>query len=152
MQIYPEVATATYSNAEGILVARTEIERRQDALHAMELQLEGWSHPLYQLAVCCLNNRPAARPTADVLCQELEQVRGVIQDLQENLGRLQLMDLVAQRDEEVRRQETSIAQLRSQLQQLKVCVCRCVCVCVCVGVCVCVCACVYVCDYVKFKV
>ena len=86
------------------LVARTEVERRDDYIDTLHTQL-GEKHPLVQLVKWCLHNIPARRPSADILIQQLEGVQ--IPDPYQHLTKVETMILLKQKDD--------------LLQQLQVC-------------------------------
>ena len=56
---------SSYKNRAGYLIARTEVERRQDYLNEVKSILEGGDkHPLYRLIIKCLQLEPSARPSS----------------------------------------------------------------------------------------
>ena len=86
------------------LLARTEVERRDDYIDTLHAQL-GEKHPLVQLVKWCLHNIPARRPSADILIQQLEGVQ--IPDPYQHLMKVETMKLLRLKDD--------------LLQQLQVC-------------------------------
>ena len=57
--------SSSYKNRAGYLIARTEVERRQDYLNEVKSILEGGDkHPLYRLIIKCLQLEPSARPSS----------------------------------------------------------------------------------------
>ena len=57
--------SSSYKNRAGYLIARTEVERRQDYLNEVKSILEGGDkHPLYRLIIKCLQLEPSARSSS----------------------------------------------------------------------------------------
>ena len=62
---YP-IETPTYEE-DGILIPRTEVQRRKEYLDEVSHILGSDEHPLYHIMVKCLQNRPLLRPS----CKEI---------------------------------------------------------------------------------
>ena len=72
-QTYPQnLKPATYSITHRIL-ARSEIERREDYIQSMQAYL-GETHSLVRLTLNCLKYHPEERPSANELLRQLEEV------------------------------------------------------------------------------
>ena len=77
---------STYADKEtGLLVARTELQRRSGYMRSVNTQLRACGqlrgdHPLIQLIQQCLQNVPAKRPSNREVLALIEQARGEIRD------------------------------------------------------------------------
>ena len=89
----------TYHDKKRVLVARTELERRENYTAAVYSKFPK-THPLIQLIESCLENKPQARPSIDQALQLLGRAMAGIQDnpyLQ--LNKLQLLKKMEQQME-----------------------------------------------------
>ena len=80
----------TYTNESGMLVARTELERRETYMRNVYSQLPE-RHPLIQMIEQCLKNLPAHRPPIQQVVQLLEQARAEIVANESDLNKLELV-------------------------------------------------------------
>ena len=65
---------ATYLTDDGILVARTEVERRKDYMAKLE-KIFPQEHHFYQLIIQCLHNSPEKRPQSTELLHWLQDIQ-----------------------------------------------------------------------------
>ena len=88
-----------YDSATRRLVARSEIERRENYIEPMKAAL-GETHPLVQLTLACLEYVSEDRPSAVVVLRGLEEVRTTLpQNCTQT--KLELIQQVAVKDEEI---------------------------------------------------
>ena len=86
----------TYNDEKGVLVARTELERRENYTATIYSKFPK-THPLIQLIESCLENKPQARPSIDQALQLLDQAMAGIQDSPHlQLNKLQLLQEIEQ--------------------------------------------------------
>lgn len=67
-QVQPSVEAATYVDSSGRIIARSEIERREESLNRLNGIL-GQQHPFVEMVVSCLQNNPLLRPSICEVCQ-----------------------------------------------------------------------------------
>ena len=80
----------TYTIVSGMLVARTELERREIYMRKVYSQLpEG--HPLIQMIEQCLRNLPAHRPSIQQVVQLMEQAKAENGANESDLNKLELV-------------------------------------------------------------
>ena len=81
----------TYLDAEsGVLIARTELQRRSEYMGRINIQLRG-DHPLIRLIQQCLHNGPHKRPNIHVVLSLLEEARAGIRDEESERNKLELI-------------------------------------------------------------
>ena len=68
-----DLLPATYAGAEG-LMARSEVERRQQYMNMLNVMLPLPNHHMYQLIEQCLKNEPCKRPSATELLFWLQEI------------------------------------------------------------------------------
>ena len=88
-----------YDSATRRLVARSEIERREQYIEPMKVAL-GETHPLVQLTLACLEYVSEDRPSAVVVLRRLEEV-GTTLPQNCTQTKLELIQQVAVKDEEI---------------------------------------------------
>ena len=87
----------TYLDAEsGMLIARTELERRSEYVGKVNTQLRACGqlhedHPLIRLIQQCLHNGPHKRPNIREVLSLLEEARAGIRDEQSERNKLELI-------------------------------------------------------------
>ena len=87
----------TYTNMEtGVLVARSELQRRSEYMRNVNTQLRACGqlrgdHPLIQLIQQCLHNVPAKRPNIGEVLDLLEEARAGIRDEDSERNRVELV-------------------------------------------------------------
>ena len=113
-QIFPDLKAATYINSNGRVVARTEVERRIDYIEQIRQEL-GCQHPMVLMIERCLDNNPQERPTANHILQELEGVRTQIPDCYGQMSRLEMEQVLVEKEGEVLRLEQGIGFLQQRL-------------------------------------
>ena len=121
-QTFPKPLSAAYMDDRGVMLGRTELERRDSYMHQIQRQLrEG--HPLIQMIQRCLKNRIRERPTIREVVQLLEQARAEIDDGEYDLSKLALVQTLSQRTQLLQSKDKQIEcmgeQIESQQQQLK---------------------------------
>ena len=99
-QIFPELKAPTYIDSDGNFVGRTEVERRIDHIQQIQQQL-GHQHPIVQMIERCLHNNPRHRPTVNHILQLLEGVRAHIPDHYGQMSRLEMEQVLGEREGEV---------------------------------------------------
>ena len=92
------------------------MERRKNYIDQLHQQL-GESHSLVQLVKRCLDNNPANRPSAEEVLQQL--VRMEISDPYQHLSKLEMITLLGEKDEEIRRKEEHMRQKSEQISHLE---------------------------------
>ena len=80
----------TFTNESGILVARTEPERRETYVRKVYSQLPE-RHPLIRVIELCLKNLPAQGPSIQQVMHLLEQARAEIGANESDLNKLELV-------------------------------------------------------------
>ena len=133
IQEFPVPISSTFMDSDnpGMVVGRTEIQRRESCIQLMSQQL-GSRHPLAQLVMQCLHNDPRQRPSARQVLHQLEQLRAQIADPYERMSKLEMIH--ALREKEIRIQELEAAagggggggrrgggDLQAQVVELQVC-------------------------------
>ena len=87
----------TYTNMEtGMLIARTELQRRSEYMRNVNTQLRACGqlrgdHPLIRLIQQCLHNVPAKRPNISDVLDLLEEARAGIRDEESERNRVELV-------------------------------------------------------------
>ena len=85
-EIFPcDPLAPTYFSDSGLLVARTELQRRSEYMRSVNTQLRAYGqlrgdHPLIQLIQQCLHNRSSNRPNIREVLRLLEEARAGIRD------------------------------------------------------------------------
>ncbi len=88
---YPTAFNTIDPNNPGMLVARTEVQRRSEQMEQLSRQLGGGRHPLVQLVTQCLHNDPRQRPSARQVLSQLEGMRAQIEDPYQDMSKLELI-------------------------------------------------------------
>ena len=65
----------TYVTSEGLLAARNEVERRSEYVDKLSKTFSQPDHPLYQLTIRCLDNKPTRRPASTELLHWLQEIQ-----------------------------------------------------------------------------
>ena len=90
-QTFPcNLLAPTYTNTSRLLVARTELERRETYMRKVYSQLPE-NHPLIETIEQCLKNSPGDRPFIQEVVQLLEQVKTEIGANECDLNKLELV-------------------------------------------------------------
>ena len=118
-QTFPKPLSATYMNAQRILVGRTELERRDNYMQQIVRQFRD-GHPLIQMIQRCLKNLPKDRPTVERVVQFLEQARNEVEDSEYDASKLALVQDLKQRTKLQLLLQAEISQLQRQLQVTEV--------------------------------
>ena len=96
-EIFPCDPFPNYTNKEtGLLVARTELQRRSKYMQKVNTQLRACGqlredHPLIRLIQQCLNNVPTKRPNINEVLSLLEEARAGIRDEESERNRVELV-------------------------------------------------------------
>jgi len=114
-QIFPELKAPSYINSDGNFVGRTEVERRIDYIQQIQHQL-GRQHPIIQMIERCLHNNPRNRPTVNYILQLLDGVMGQIPDCYRQMSRLEMEQVLGQREGEVVQLQQGIRSLQQQIE------------------------------------
>ena len=98
IQVFPLPIASTFMdpNNPGVIVARSEIQRRMRHIEQMSQQL-GDRHPLVQLVMQSLQNDPRQRPSASQALHQLELMRAQIEDPYEHMTMLEMIQSLGQR-------------------------------------------------------
>ena len=90
-QTFPcNLLAPTYTNTSRLLVARTELERRETYMRKVSSQLPE-NHPLIEMIEQCLKNSPVDRPSIQQVVQLLDQARAEIGANESDLNKLELV-------------------------------------------------------------
>ena len=117
-QTFPcNLLAPTYTiNTSRMLVARTELERRETYMRKVYSQLPE-NHPLIEMIKRCLKNAPEDRPSIQQVLQLLEQARAEIGANESDLNKLELVQtLKEERDRQTSRNPREVAELQDQLE------------------------------------
>ncbi len=95
---YPTAPTCMDPNHPGVLVARSEVQRRSEQMEQLSRQLGGGRHPLVQLVTQCLHNDPRQRPSARQVLSQLEGMRAHIEDPYQDMSKLELIQVLRARE------------------------------------------------------
>ena len=98
------------------IVGRTETERREQYIHSIKTSL-GEMHPLVQMCLNCLENRPEKRPSAIELLRQLKDVQATLPK-SSTQNKLELIRRLAQKEEENRRLVLQDTEQKHQLEHL----------------------------------
>ena len=103
MQVFPgNLLQYTYRDPKNPRhrLARTEVQRRDEYIRLLHQQL-GEQHPLVLLVKQCLDDEPSERPSAQELLQQLEDMKGQIEDPYQHLTKLEAMRMLREKDREI---------------------------------------------------
>ena len=90
-QVFPQNLKAANYTVKGKLVARTEVERRDEYFALLEAQLQKRNHLLIKMTKECLANCPEKRPPIEAVLKPLESVKSTLSDNYEQSTRLELI-------------------------------------------------------------
>ena len=105
------------------LIARTEVERRQQYIEQFE---DKFPQFFVRLMKRCLHNHLSERPTAEELVTSLEEMKADIEGPYGDVARIDavrqvvMMRALRKRDTEVRRKDVEICQLQQELEHERV--------------------------------
>jgi len=114
-QIFPELKAPTYIDSDGNCVGRTEVERRIDYIQQIQQQL-GHQHTIVQMIERCLHNSPRHRPTVNHILRLLEGARAQIPDRYGQMSRLEMEQVLGEREGEVVQLQQGIQSRDQELQ------------------------------------
>ena len=120
-QTFPKPLAAAYMNEKGVMVGRTELERRDNYTQQILSQLRE-AHPLVKMIQRCLKNRIHERPTIQNVVSLLTQARGEIDDKEYDVNKLELVRqllLLKLRDEQIEPQQQLITLQKKSNRALK---------------------------------
>lgn len=104
-QIFPcNLLAPTYPNRKKKLVPRTELERRENYMIKLYSQLRK-GHPLLQMIELCLKNCPEDRPNILQVVKFVEQAQTEIPEDESDTSKLELLQIVRQKSEEIETKE-----------------------------------------------
>ena len=121
----------TYMDPEvrGSLLARSEVERRQQYIEQLDYQLprsqSGEQHPFVLLVKRCLQNEPPERPTAEQVVTSLEEMKADIEGPYGDVARADavrqvvIMRALRKRDTEMREKTDESAAKDVEIHQLQ---------------------------------
>ena len=113
-QTFPKPLSAAYMDDSGMMVGRTELERRGNYMQQIHRLLrEG--HPLIQMIQHCLKNRIRERPTIHAVLAFLEQARAEVQEDECDMSKLELVQTLRQKTQLIGRREGETRSLSQQL-------------------------------------
>ncbi len=114
-QIFPNVLGSTYFNeATGFLVARTEMERREQSFKIIN-EIFDLAHPLVLLACDCLADKPSLRPTAPQIMQKL-QTMSIIPYRSWNLSKHEMIQVVIKHEDTISKLQQSLSSKQSVIE------------------------------------
>ena len=119
-QTFPKPLAAAYMDDCGLMVGRTELERRDSYMQEILSQLGG-THPLVQMIQHCLKNRIRERPTIQQVISLLEQARAEIGDGEYDVNKLALAQALSQKTQLVQSKDEHIKlqQQQNDIQKVK---------------------------------
>ena len=98
-QMFPKPLAPNYVDVNKKVVARTELERRDD--YMQEVKRQFWDgHPLVQMIQQCLSNVLEERPTIQEVMEWLEEARDEVEDGEYDVNKLSLAQLLQSRNQE----------------------------------------------------
>ena len=121
IQVFPTPAAPTYLDpVSKKVVARPEVERRQQFIDMMEQQPA--LSPLKQLIVECLDNDPDGRPSAEKLVQQLADLELQPQTIDPywHMNKLELITTLEEKQQDHKQMQDEVNSLQSQLAQFEV--------------------------------
>ena len=113
-QIFPELKAPSYIDPDGYFVGRTEVERRIDYIQQIQ-QKFGHQHLLVIMIERCLHNNPRQRPTVSHILQTLERAKAEIPDRYGLLSRIEMEQVLEQREEEIVQLQQEVGSLQQQV-------------------------------------
>ena len=92
-----DLLPSTYPNPDNSdqLLARSEVQRREEYIDQLHTQLGGAEHSLAQMVKQCLHNSPSRRPSAEEVLGQLEGMR-----THEHLSKLEVLRVVEEKERE----------------------------------------------------
>jgi len=114
-QIFPELKAPSYIDPDGYFVGRTEVERRIDYIQQIQ-QKFGHQHLLVIMIERCLHNNPRQRPTVSHILQMLERAKAEIPDRYGLLSRIEMEQVLEQREEEIVQLQQEVGSLQQQVR------------------------------------
>ena len=116
-QTFPKPLSAAYMDDSGMMVGRTELERRGNYMQQIHRLLrEG--HPLIQMIQRCLKNRIRERPTIHAVLEFLEQARAEVQDGECDMSKLELVQTLRQKTQLIQAKDERIERREGENQSL----------------------------------
>ena len=91
----------TYANKDKKLVARTELERREEYTKKIYSSFPE-SHPLIKLVVSCLENSPTARPSSAGAIELLDKALAEVHDSLHTKSKLELIQMLEKSSEDLK--------------------------------------------------
>ena len=91
--IFPDPLPATYTDVEGKVIGRTEIERRSVCMKELYEQLQN-DHEIVSLIEKCLDNHPVQRPDIREIVQVLVTFKARCSDVHVAMNRLELLQVI----------------------------------------------------------
>ena len=110
----PTAATCMDPNNRGVIMARTEAERRARYIEQLH---EG--HPLIRLVRECLENDPSRRPSANQVLSQLEQLKNRIEDPYEHMTKIDMMGALREKDAALREKDIVLRERDSAIAELE---------------------------------
>ena len=117
-QTFPKPLSAAYMDKRGVMVGRTELERRGNYMQQIQTLFRE-DHPLVQMIQRCLKNRIVERPTICQVLQLLERARAEINDGEYDMSKLALVQALRQREQLLQSKEELIKQQQVQIEKQK---------------------------------
>ena len=116
IQEFPMPTASTYTDPKDkMIVARSEIERRQRFIDKMEQMLI--LSPLKQLIVECLCNDPDQRPSTERVVPQLVELQSQVTDPYWHMGKLEMIGAM---EEKQQKYDSEAKHLQSQIMELEV--------------------------------
>ena len=121
IQVFPLPTASTYVDpVSKEVVARLEVERRQQFIDMMEQQPA--LSPLKQLIVECLDNDPDGRPSAEKLVQQLADLELQPQKMDPywHMSKLEMITAMEEKQQDHKQMQDEVNSLQSQIAQVEV--------------------------------
>ena len=99
-QTFPKPLSAVYMDDQMKVLRRTELERRGSYMHKIKRQLRE-EHPLILMIQNCLKDLSEDRPLIGQAIEFLSQARGEIQDEEGDMNRLELVQSIIGKTQEI---------------------------------------------------
>ena len=117
-QTFPAPSAAAYMDDRGVMIGRTELERRDSYMMPIRKQFR-MGHPLLQMIECSLKNRAGERPTIQAVLKSLDEARTEIDDGEYDVSKLALVQAFNHKAQLLRLKEECIEEQQQQIEQLR---------------------------------
>ena len=98
--IFPDPLPATYTDMEGKVIGRSEIERRSVCMKELHKQFQS-DHRIVSMIEKCLNNCPVRRPGVQEIVEALTTFKAECSDMHVAMNRLELLQVIERNRKEI---------------------------------------------------